>query len=96
MRIPTSPPVSFKASFSSQGKVPWKWDPETGERSVFPYEKKKNVLSIKLKQLESLLIVFDKKSGQPEKQLEIDTANAMGINGSWKLNLNHIHKKAIE
>jgi hypothetical protein len=54
--------ISFKALFDVNGLYPWKWDAETGKKSVYPANG--NNLSIQLKPLESLLLVFSDEKGE--------------------------------
>ena len=60
--------ITFSAEFNTGDKTPWIWNPETGQRSEYPYGESKNSFSIKLKPLESILLVFEPNMpvGQPE------------------------------
>jgi len=77
------------ADFNIAGKTAWLWNPETGERFLYPTTRKANKLNIKLEPAKSQLIVFDKKSkGERLALLDVDrTANP--VTGSWTLSLNH-------
>src|SRR5690606_25525979 len=35
-----------RARFAVDGKTPWRWDPETGERSIYPHEKSELMLDL--------------------------------------------------
>jgi hypothetical protein len=52
-------PLSFNAQFETGDKIPWLWDPETGNRNLFHYGSSKNSLDIELDPLDSILIVFE-------------------------------------
>jgi hypothetical protein len=52
-------PLSFNAQFETGDKIPWLWDPETGNRNLFHYGSSKNSLDIELDPLDSVLLVFE-------------------------------------
>lgn len=57
-------PAEFMAEFPAMAeRTAWRWDPETGERSVFPGEGAGR-FRIRMEPLESLLLVFE--PGSPE------------------------------
>lgn len=89
---------SFNAIFDVGDRTPWIWDPETGERYLFPYEKSKNELRIDLSAAESKLIVFDKeRKGKPMASLIPDETAGYTLEGNWDITLEHIDgtKKTI-
>ncbi|MGD0078091.1 MAG: glycosyl hydrolase [Sedimentisphaerales bacterium] len=51
--------LSFNAQFETGDKIPWLWDPETGNRNLFHYGSRKNSLDIELDPLDSILLVFE-------------------------------------
>jgi len=53
--------AEFKAVFPVEGKYPWIWNPETGERKPFAYNSDPKELDIMLEPLESVLLVFENK-----------------------------------
>ncbi len=81
--------LSFQAHFASTGdKTPWRWDPETGQRTVFPYEDQKNKLDISLKGLESLLLVFEPDMpGKAVTEPVIEWQDFLQITGPWQVRL---------
>jgi hypothetical protein len=82
---------SFTAQFATGKKIPWKWDPFTGKREVYPYHKDSSTLELQLKPQESLLLVFDDKlSGKPEAMPVADATNYYEIKTPWELVLNHV------
>ncbi len=52
-------PISFNARFDIANKIPVVWDPQTGDRSIFPSGQKADGLDIRLEPRESLLLVFE-------------------------------------
>jgi hypothetical protein len=51
--------TSFDAKFPVEGKYPYTWNPETGEKKPCYFELNSNELSVTLNPLESLLLVFE-------------------------------------
>ncbi|WJJ97728.1 glycosyl hydrolase [Algibacter luteus] len=51
--------TSFDAKFPVDGKYPYIWNPETGEKTPYYFESNSNELSVTLNPLESLLLVFE-------------------------------------
>lgn len=88
---------NFKAEFNTGSKIPWIWNPETGDRFLYPYEDKRNELSIELLPAESKLIVFDKDNkGENFKSEKIDTLTAFEINGPWEMEFEHTNGSSIK
>lgn len=80
--------IDFHARFATGDRTPWRWDPETGERAVFPHGEKRNELDITLRPLESLLLVFEPAlTGDPERRPLIDRDDAVEIEPPWQLSL---------
>ena len=50
---------SFDAKFPVDGKYPYIWNPETGEKTPYYFVSNSNELSVTLNPLESLLLVFE-------------------------------------
>jgi hypothetical protein len=81
-------PVSFHGSFATGDLTPWRWDPETGRRSVFPHGAKCNELDITLEPLASLLLVFEPAMpGTAMAPAPFDRSNAIQIKPPWQLTL---------
>ncbi len=92
--------AEFKAVFPVEGKYPWIWNPETGERKPCAYKSDPEELEIVLKPLESLLIVFEDEKPKTlatlvkteRKELEV-LENAWDVEGkrvdgeifNWKM-----------
>jgi hypothetical protein len=51
--------VRVQATFQTGVKTPWRWDPETGARTVFPHGANPNELALRFARGESLLLVFE-------------------------------------
>ncbi len=89
-------PAELQASFRSGGKTPWRWDPETGERSVFPYGKSKEKLDLRLEPAESLLLVFEPgDAASPRKEKPVDD-QSQSLSGPWHLALAHVEGRRQE
>ena len=84
-------PLEFDATFAAEGRTPWRWDPESGQRSVFPYAGKPNRRHIRLEPFESLLLVFEPQSSDQavEKRLEIDPQRFVTISAPWRATFRH-------
>ncbi len=81
----------LSATFDTGNKTPWIWDPETGERYVYPYKGQKNQLDIELQPAGSKLIVFDEESnGKTFPVKKADLASARRLEGPWDVRLNHV------
>jgi hypothetical protein len=57
--IDRTQPLSFNARFETGDKIPWLWDPETGNRNLFHSGSSRNSLDIELDHLDSILLVFE-------------------------------------
>ncbi len=80
--------LQFGAQFPVAGKSPWKWNPETGEKTACPFEKSRNYLHITLQPLESQLIVYQPGVSEPKRQKKEDRiAEEFEISGPWKVYL---------
>ncbi len=78
--------ISFKSTFPTNTKIPWKWDAETGEKMVYPYKENPNSLDITLEPLESLLLVFNTDMDTAKVQptvIKTDPAINYEINTPW-------------
>ena len=84
--------ISVEADFFVENKKlqPWLWEPETGERFLYPKGGRNNHLKIDLPRATSLLLVFDKKKEGKNYKLKKFQTDRKEITGSWNLDLNHI------
>lgn len=87
-RIKTS---AFKAVFPTGEKTPWLWNPEDGTRSVFPFNKNKNELTIELNPLQSLLLVFEPETGKPGIPVEKPGKRLFTLKGHWEVTFEHMN-----
>jgi hypothetical protein len=83
--------LDFDATFATQGKTPWRWDPETGERCVLRHKGKATELRLHLEPLESLLLVFESEpSGQAgEPRQAIDSEHFFAVSRPWTARFRH-------
>ena len=83
--------LSFDAAFDVEKKTPWRWDLETGARSVFARTGKGNKFSLCLEPLESLLLVFEpgssNEAGSPETP--IDPQDYVTLSAPWNVTFKH-------
>jgi hypothetical protein len=81
----------FNAEFDvNPTKTAWIWNPETGERFIYPTEGKKNKLKITLGPAETKLIVFDNtQQGKKYAPVLAGKKPAITIDSPWGLTLNH-------
>jgi hypothetical protein len=83
--------IDFEATFNTGNKVPYIWIPETGERFALPYNGK-NKLLIKLKTLESALIVFEpSKIELPLYEFNTEPGEVVDLNSVWNVKFNHVN-----
>lgn len=76
--------MSFNATFPVEGKYPYVWNPETGEKKPFYYNSNSNELAIALNPLESLLIVFeDEKPTKKAEKVDVQVKSSKEIDGDW-------------
>lgn len=81
--------VSFEVELRTDNKIPWQWNPETGEKSVFPHTAP-DKLNITLGSVESLLLVFEsgRKSGKG-KARTVDWSDYEEIDTEWVCHFQH-------
>ncbi len=84
----------LKVRFPTKHKTPWIWNPEDGTRKIFPFGKTKNNLTIELKGLQSLLLVFELdmgggrgKTSPPEKA----AIRVSAVDNPWKAKFEHMN-----
>jgi len=83
--------ISVKADFQVDSNLhPWIWNPETGEKKLYPTNGSNKSLELEIPRATSLLIVFEKNSrGELFKPLNLNT-KGKEVTGKWQLHLNHI------
>ena len=78
--------TSFEAEFPVEGKYPYLWNPETGERTAYYYNSSPDVLKINLEPLQSLLLVFEnEKPGSLPRRLTKEVTDSRIVEGIWKV-----------
>lgn len=81
----------LNAEFKLPGRTAWLWDPETGERFLYPVSGQANRLRIRLAPTESRLIVFDKEKPQGKTLAPLFVSpQAKAIPGPWNVRLEHV------
>ena len=88
----------LKTRFPTGKKTPWIWNPENGSREIFPFDESENELTIELRPLESLLLVFDPDmKGKPAKK-ENDTGSTktIALKSPWKARFDHVNGSHFE
>ncbi len=82
--------TGFRAFFPTGDRTPWRWDPETGARAVYPHDRK-DELDIHLRPLESLLLVFEPgREGEPSRRPAVDEKDDAAIATPWELTLDRV------
>ncbi len=90
-------PYLLDVSFDINDKLPWLWDPETGDRSLYPFVVSPNELSLFFEPAESKLIVFDRKEvGETLKIEKISDESPELIEGPWEIILEHVNGQKME
>lgn len=73
--------ITFNAEFEAGKLYPWKWDAETGEKTIYSLNKKN--VEIHLKPLESLLLVFSENKGELRKTNKSSSTKQLDLNNNW-------------
>jgi len=88
---------TLEVEIDLHGKVPWIWDPETGDRKLLPVAGSSRRMTLDFGPAETKLLVFDRNMegevwvpDQPESQ------NPMMLEGSWELRLDHVNGSSSE
>ena len=85
-----------RLTYASTDKTAWRWDPETGERSIYP-TRDRGVLDIRLEALESILIVLDDNDDGPAADLAYpDEGSGVGIGSEWRLEFEPFREEPFE
>ncbi len=86
--------IAFDAEFETDGLYPWKWDAETGEKTFYPFSQKN--ISIHLKPLESLLLVFSEKNGEIQKDEKFTPSKEINFNENWQAEFFPVEGKSFQ
>jgi len=86
--------------FTSNGKLPWLWDAETGKRSLLQDNSSDSLLKLHFERAESKLIVFEIPKGRDSEQSisksgiqspeNGDSVDSTILEGPWTLILEHV------
>lgn len=74
--------LTFDAKFEKNKLYPWKWDAETGEKSLYALNKKN--IPITLKPLESLLLVFSNEKSKIRTTSQATNSEIKYLNENWE------------
>jgi hypothetical protein len=86
----------IKLTYASTKKTAWRWDPETGGRSIYPVHHK-GVLDIRLEALESILIILEDDDDGPETDLVFpDEGSGIHIGSEWRLEFKPFREEPFE
>ena len=88
--------LSVYAEFNvAVNRCPWIWDPETGERLMYPTSGD-NKLQLELPRATSILIVFESRNdGATFHRVKLGQQQEE-LTGAWQLQLKHMHGKEQE
>ncbi len=84
--------ISVVADFQVDPRlVPWRWDPESGEKSPCVSKDSNNRMEISLPRATSLMIVFEEEEGEPAAGSPFTKQDGFELSGPWQLKLNHLN-----
>jgi hypothetical protein len=83
--------IETEIEFSTGGKTPWEWNPETGERTPYFFNDRRNRLTVRVEPCGSLLLVFEPGMERAAQRVpQPSEAGARPIAGPWQLELHHV------
>jgi hypothetical protein len=81
----------FRLTFASDEKTAWRWDAESGERSIYPADQT-GALDIRLEALESIVIVLDENNDGLEAAPDYsDAGSGVAIESAWQLDFEPVN-----
>ena len=84
--------IQVNAEFQvSDNLYPWIWNPETGEKLLYPTDGKNNKIQLKLPRATSVMIVFESESEGEQYQPVNFKQEGKELAGAWQVKLNHIN-----
>jgi hypothetical protein len=84
--------ISVVAEFDVPDRFyPWIWDPETGDRSLYPTSGSNNKIRLELPHATSVLIVFEPENKGESYQMAVPKKLGVELAGAWQLQLNHLN-----
>jgi len=89
--------ISVTAEFQITGNLrPWIWDPETGEKMLYPTNGSNNKIQLELPRATSVMIVFESESEGKWFNIQSFKAEGKVLNGSWTIKLKHINGEEFQ
>jgi len=89
--------ISTQAEFDVKtNKRAWVWNPETGERMLYPVKEGSTKIQLELPRATSVIIVFEEAYKGEEYNVLTSNNEGITIGGEWKLQLNHINGEKQE
>jgi len=83
--------ISVAAEFQVAEKLhPWIWNPETGEKLLYPTLGSKHKIQLELPRATSVMIVFEPKTEGEQFHVADFSRQGEELSGAWQLQLNHI------
>lgn len=86
----------FTATFNVRNKTAWLWDPETGNKYLYPYQSAKNILKIALDPAQSMLIVFTNDTKGELYHFTQFASKPYTIEGSWNVTLEKVYEQPVK
>lgn len=87
----------FTATFNVDNKTAWLWNTETGEKYLYPYQERTNVLEINLGPSQSMLLVFTNEAKGELYQLpKMANAQPYTIGDSWSVLLKKVYEQPFK
>jgi hypothetical protein len=86
-------PIEFEATFPFN-KTAWEWNAETGDKTVFAISD--SPITIKLKRLQSLLLIFQDETGDISPRYEIDKEIPIEIEEPWQVDFYPVQSTPFE
>lgn len=74
--------IAFDAGFENNRLYPWKWDAETGEKTIYSYNTE--TVGIHLKPLESLLLVFSEEKEEIKRASTETFSQGKDLSTGWQ------------
>ena len=88
--------LEFTAVLNTTKKTAWCWNPETGERYIYPAARE-GELEISLQPLESILIVLDDKAeGESLHLMHPDEGTTFEVGSAWNMQFMPVHHEPFE
>jgi len=87
----------IQASFPEVNGLPYLWDPESGDRWKYPFDREESALQLDLPPLKSFLLVFDKNWRDVAPLPDAEKLNPMTeLKAAWKVSGEHVNGKHFQ